>query len=61
MEMNSKRNKVPFPFWEYLRQPIFSSKKQFIFSPQRFALLYRIEFLKKCWALEWDAKGPYQN
>lgn len=61
MEINSQKSKIPFPLWEYLQQPVFSRKKQFIFNPQRFAFFYRIEFLNKCWAKECDAKGPYQS
>lgn len=59
MEMNSERIKIPFPFWEYLQQPVFSRKKHFIVHPQRFALIHRIELLKKCWTKECDAKGPH--
>lgn len=49
--------KISFPLWQYLNQPLLGGDKPPIFNPQRFAQMYRIEFLKRCWSMECDAKG----
>lgn len=52
-------NKVKFPLWQYLNQPLLSS--QLVLNPRRFAHLYRVELLTRCWRKECDAKGSQQN
>jgi hypothetical protein len=60
-ETNPENNKVNFPLWQYLNQPVFSRQTQFILNPRRFAYMWRIELLKRCWYKECDAKGPQQH
>jgi hypothetical protein len=60
-ETNPENNKVNFPLWQYLNQPVFSRQTQFILNPRRFAYMWRIELLKRCWHKECDAKGPQQH
>ena len=53
--MNPDKNKLKFPFWQYLNQPLFCEK--LILNPHTFAYVYRIELLERCWGKECDAKG----
>lgn len=59
--MNPKHNNINFPLWQYLNQPLFSRQKQLILNPRRFATLWRIQLLERCWTKQCDAKGPQQN
>jgi hypothetical protein len=56
MAMNQEPHKIQFPLWQYLNQPLFTSKKVFL-HPRRFAYFYRVELLKRCWEKQCDAKG----
>ena len=53
--MYSEKNKLKFPLWQYLNQPLLSDK--LILNPHTFAYVYRIELLERCWGKECDAKG----
>ncbi|MEM6752994.1 MAG: hypothetical protein AAF630_08510 [Cyanobacteria bacterium P01_C01_bin.38] len=55
MNPEKNKNKLKFPFWQYLNQPLFSEK--LILNPHTFAYVYRIELLERCWGRECDAKG----
>ncbi|BAY83103.1 hypothetical protein NIES267_25890 [Calothrix parasitica NIES-267] len=57
--MNPDKNKLKFPFWQYLNQPLFCEK--LILNPHTFAYVYRIELLERCWGRECDAKGQSSN
>ena len=54
-----KRPRVKFPLWQYLNQPLLHTQGRLILNPRRFALLYRVEFLNKCLAMECDARRHY--
>ncbi|MBD2139021.1 hypothetical protein H6F32_15905 [Anabaena sp. FACHB-1237] len=58
--MTSKHIKIKFPLWQYLNQPLFSNDTKIIWNPQRFAIIWRIQLLERCWNKECDAKGPQQ-
>ncbi|MEB3178940.1 MAG: hypothetical protein VKL59_07935 [Nostocaceae cyanobacterium] len=58
--MKQETNNIKFPFWQYLNQPLFTSKKLYL-HPRRFAYFYRIEHLKRCWEKQSDAKGSSQS
>jgi hypothetical protein len=57
--MNSEKNKIKFPLWQYLNQPLFNDEQPPQFNPRQFALIYRIELLKRCFERECDAKRQY--
>jgi hypothetical protein len=58
--MAPKHTKIQFPLWQYLNQPLFKHETKVIWSPHRFALLWRIELLERCLAKHSDAKGHQQ-
>ncbi len=55
--MTLKYNKIKFPLWQYLKQPVLSGHIKLVLNPYRFAYLYRVELLQRCWTKECDAKG----
>jgi hypothetical protein len=57
--MNLEKNNLKFPLWQYLNQPLFSNEQPPQFNPRQFALIYRIELLKRCLEHECDAKRQY--
>ncbi len=59
--MTSKHTKIKFPLWQYLNQPLFSRDTQLIWNPQRFAILWRIQLLERCWKKESDSRGKQQS
>ncbi|MBC1222447.1 MULTISPECIES: hypothetical protein [unclassified Nostoc] len=59
--MTPKHTQVKFPLWQYLNQPLFSHDTKLVLNPQRFALIWRLRLLERCWAKECDAKGPQQH
>nr|WP_236556854.1 hypothetical protein [Calothrix sp. PCC 7507] len=59
--MSSKHHKIKFPLWHYLKQPLFNPYTKFVVNPHRFASIWRIQLLERCWAKECDAKGPQQH
>nr|WP_238361160.1 hypothetical protein [Iningainema tapete] len=59
--MTSEQHKIKFPLWQYLNQPIFSHQTQLVLNPRRFARLYRVSLLQRCWTKECDAKGPFHT
>ncbi len=59
--MTPEHSKIRFPLWQYLNQPLFPCHTKLQLNPYRFAYLWRIELLKRCWAKECDAKGPQQH
>ncbi|MBF2066400.1 MAG: hypothetical protein IGS39_18565 [Calothrix sp. C42_A2020_038] len=56
--MTPELTKIKFPLWQYLNQPLVGDKPP-IFNPRRFAHVYHIELLQRCWSKEYDAKGQY--
>jgi hypothetical protein len=52
-------NKIKFPLWQYLNQPLFSRHTKFVLNPYRFANVWHIELLERCWVKECDAKGSH--
>ncbi|MBD2353355.1 hypothetical protein H6G41_01745 [Tolypothrix sp. FACHB-123] len=59
--MAPKHQKIKFPLWHYLNQPLFSRDSKLIWNPRTFASLWRIQLLERCWTKECDAKGPQQH
>ncbi|MBG1269304.1 hypothetical protein [Nostoc sp. WHI] len=59
--MTPKHTKIKFPLWLYLNQPLFSRDTKLVLNPHRFALIWRLQLLERCWAKECDAKGPQQH
>ncbi len=59
--MTAQNNKIKFPIWQYLNQPLFSHDSQLELNPRRFAQGWRIHLLQRCWTKECDAKGPQQH
>ncbi len=59
--MIPKHRKIKFPLWPYLNQPLFSRDTQLVWSPQRFAVLWRIQLLERCWRKKCDSKGKQQS
>ena len=59
--MAEKDIEIKFPLWQFLNQPVFSSKTQLILNPRRFAYLYRVQLLEVCWAKEYNPKGRHCN
>ncbi|HAA29428.1 MAG TPA: hypothetical protein DCE56_19190 [Cyanobacteria bacterium UBA8553] len=59
--MNQEPIKLRFPLWQFLNQPLFCSKNQFVLNPTRFAYLYRIQLLERCWDKECSSKGRHCN
>ncbi len=55
--MAEKDIKVKFPLWQFLNQPILSPTTRLVLNPSRFAYLYRIRLLERCWTRECDTKG----
>lgn len=48
LSMASEDIQLKFPVWQFLNQPIFSSKTKLILNPSRFAYCYRIQLLERC-------------
>ncbi|HIK03334.1 MAG TPA: hypothetical protein IGS40_01250 [Trichormus sp. M33_DOE_039] len=59
--MADKHDKIRFPLWPYLNQPLFSRDAKLELNPRRFAYSWRIGLLERCWHRECDAKGPQQH
>ncbi|MBD6618408.1 hypothetical protein FNW02_21920 [Komarekiella sp. 'clone 1'] len=59
--MAPKHTKIKFPLWQYLNQPLFSYDAKLILNPHRFASMWRLQLLERCWFKECDAKGPQQH
>ncbi len=59
--MTPKYTKIKFPLWQYLNQPLFSHDIQLVWSPQRFAILWRIQLLERCWSKKCASKGKQQS
>ncbi|MBO1051200.1 MAG: hypothetical protein HEQ25_04030 [Dolichospermum sp. DET73] len=59
--MNPKYTKIKFPLWQYLNQPLCSLDIEPVWNPQRFAILWRIQLLERCWRKKSDSKGKQQS
>ncbi|MDR9898848.1 hypothetical protein G7B40_030460 [Aetokthonos hydrillicola Thurmond2011] len=59
--MTLKHNKIKFPLWQYLNQPVFTPYIKPILNPRRFAYYYRVQLLQRCWTKECNVNRPYQN
>lgn len=59
--MTPKHTKIKFPLWQYLNQALFSRDPKLVLNPQRFAFIWRLQLLERCWTKECDAKGPQQH
>jgi hypothetical protein len=55
--MTPKPAKIKFPLWQYLNQSIFSGDGPLIWNPQRFALIWRIQLLERCWRKKSHSQG----
>jgi hypothetical protein len=47
--------------WQFLNQPVFSSKTKLILDPRLFAYLYRVKLLERCWTKVCDSQGRQCN
>jgi hypothetical protein len=56
--MTPEQTNLKFPIWQYLNQPLLGEKPA-ILNPKRFAYVYRVELLQRCWEKHCDAKGQY--
>ncbi|TWH54980.1 hypothetical protein CAL7102_03074 [Dulcicalothrix desertica PCC 7102] len=56
--MTPEQTNIRFPVWQYLNQPLLGEKSP-ILNPRRFAHVYRVELLQRCWEKHCDAKGQY--
>jgi hypothetical protein len=59
--MASKDTKLKFPLWQFLNQPVLSTKTKLILNPRLFAYLYRVKLLERCWTKACDSKGRHRN
>jgi hypothetical protein len=59
--MTPKHTKIKFPLWQYLNQPLFSHYIPIIWNPQRFAMLWQIQLLERCWQKNCASKGKQQS
>jgi hypothetical protein len=59
--MNLQINLSNFPLWQFLQQPVFSSKTRLILNPRQFEVAYKIELLERCWDIEYDSSDSYFN
>jgi hypothetical protein len=57
-DMTPEQMNLRFPLWQYLNQPLLGEKSP-ILNPRRFAYVYRVELLQRCWEKHCDAKGQY--
>ncbi len=58
--MTQKHTKIKFPLWQYLNQPLFNPDSKLIWNPYRFASIWRIQLLEKCWQKEYNTEGHQQ-
>lgn len=56
LTMASEDIQLKFPLWQFLNQPIFSSKTKLILNPSRFAYCYRIQLLERCLTKQCDSR-----
>lgn len=56
-QQDNNTNKIKFPLWQYLNQPLFSRETKLILNPRRFAYMHRIDLLERCLSKECDAKS----
>jgi hypothetical protein len=40
--------------WDYLNQPLGQSHTHFILNPLKFTRTYRVKYLEKCWAANYE-------
>lgn len=59
--MAFQHNPDKFPLWQYLNQPLFSSKTKAVLNPRRFWYIYKIELLERCLAKQCDSRGHRYN
>jgi hypothetical protein len=59
--MKLQSNVFKFPLWQFLNQPLFSSKYRLILNPRMFESVYRIQLLERCWDKEYDSEDSYFN
>ncbi|MBD1836325.1 hypothetical protein H6F74_08605 [Trichocoleus sp. FACHB-90] len=57
--MAPRYNKIKFPLWQFLNQPIFSSKTKLVLNPRRFLYLYSIHLLERCLAKDYEPGKRY--
>jgi hypothetical protein len=46
------KEKIWFPIWQYLTQPLFSKASDTMFNPVEFWYRYRSQVLEHCWSLD---------
>jgi hypothetical protein len=55
MTVHDDRFFLPFPWWDYLKQPLFDPNHPLLLNPMRFWLRYQLEFLERC--LTWQERS----
>ncbi|MBE9009112.1 hypothetical protein IQ250_02710 [Pseudanabaenaceae cyanobacterium LEGE 13415] len=45
--MNYSRDR--FPWWDYLNQRLFDSERPFIWNPEKYWHVHRVQKLERCW------------
>jgi hypothetical protein len=59
--MNNQHDPFKFPFWAYLKQPIFSSHHKLKLNPWEFQRAYRFEYLERCWLRVYKPEEHYNS
>lgn len=50
--------KLNFPIWQYLTQPIFRATQPLVLDPRRFLHHHHVELLERCLAVNVELKEP---
>ncbi|MBD1837330.1 hypothetical protein NC997_19740 [Trichocoleus sp. DQ-A2] len=59
--MAPQNGKIRFPLWQFLNQPLFSSKTKLVLNPRRFSYCYRIHLLERCWVKDYQPGNRRQH
>jgi hypothetical protein len=54
-------NKVRFPLWRFLTQPIFDPGRPVHLNPHQFWAYYQIQHLERCWTRNFKPEERYRN
>ena len=57
--MTPRHDAFNFPFWAYLKQPVFSSQYTTKLNPWVFWRLHRLEYLERCWIKVYKPEEHY--
>lgn len=58
--MKLKKSHILPALWQYLNQPLFSSKSRVVLNPLKFFLPYQIRLLESCWARDYQMEKKRQ-